>query len=72
MSLRLITIYIIYINLIMCLDLMIIADNDTRWNSIYLSIMRGLKLKAKLQYYSMNNRKELSADYLEEADWKTL
>ena len=56
----------------MCLDLMVIADNNTRWNSTYLSIVRGLKLKTKLQYYSMNNRKELGADYLEEADWKTL
>ena len=51
---------------------MVIADNDIRWNSIYLSIIRGLKLKKKLQYYSMNNRKELGADYLEESDWKTL
>ena len=58
--------------LIMCSDLMVIADNDTRWNSTYLSIVRGLKLKAKLQYYSMDNRKELGADYLEEADWKVL
>jgi|1186.fasta_scaffold30977_2 hypothetical protein len=51
---------------------MVIADNDTRWNSTYLSIVRGLKLKTKLQYYSMDNRKELGADYLEEADWKVL
>jgi quinol monooxygenase YgiN len=43
-----ITIYTIYINLIMYSDLMVIADNNTRWNSTYLFIMRGLKLKAKL------------------------
>jgi hypothetical protein len=47
---------------------MIIIDNNTRWNSTYLSIIRGLKLKKKLQYYFMNHRKELNADYLEEAD----
>jgi hypothetical protein len=51
---------------------MVIADNDTRWNSTYLSIVRGLKLKTKLQYYCMDNRKGLGADYLEEADWKVL
>ena len=56
----------------MCLDLMVITDNDTRWNSTYLSIIRGLKFKKKLQYYFMNNRKELGANYLEESDWKTL
>jgi len=65
-------VYIVCIILITCSDLMVIADNDTRWNSTYLSIERGLKLKAKLQYYSMDNRKELGADYLEEADWKVL
>jgi hypothetical protein len=65
-----ITVYTVYTILIMCLDLMVIGDNDTRWNSTYLSILRGLKLKTKLQCYSMDNRKELDADYLEEADWR--
>jgi len=51
-------------------DLMVIAENNTRWNSTYLFIARGLKLKAKLQYYFINNKKELSADYLEKTDWK--
>jgi hypothetical protein len=51
---------------------MVIGDNDTRWNSTYLSVLRGLKLKTKLQCYSMDNRKELGADYLEGADWQVL
>ena len=55
---------------LVCLD--VIKANNTRWNSTYLSIIRGLKLKTKLQYYSINNRKELGADYLEDTDWKTL
>lgn len=56
----------------MYLDLMVISDNDTRRNSTYLLIVRGLLLKAKLRFYSMDNRKELGADYLEEAHWKVL
>ena len=47
---------------------MIIIDNNIRWNSIYFSIMRGLKFKTKFQYYFMNNKKELNADYFEKAD----
>ena len=51
---------------------MVIADNDTRWNSTYLSIIRGLKLRTKITAYSINNRDELDADFLEESDWKVL
>jgi hypothetical protein len=60
------------INLTTYSDLMVITDINTPWNSTYLSILRGLKLKAKFQYYSINNRNELNADYLEKADWKIL
>ena len=72
MGLKLSAVCIICTNLVMCLDLMVIADNDTRWNSTYLSIIRGLKLKKKLQYYSINNKKELGANYFKESNWKTL
>ena len=51
---------------------MVIADNDTRWNSIYLSILRGLKLKHKIQVYSLDERASLGSNYLEESDWKSL
>ena len=51
---------------------MVIADNDTCWNSIYLSIVCGLKLRTKITAYSINNRVELGADFLEESDWKVL
>ena len=51
---------------------MIIVNNDTCWNLIYLFIMRGLKFKMKLQYYFMNNKKELNVNYLKKIDWKIL
>ena len=51
---------------------MVITDNDTRWNSTYLSIVRGLKLKYKIQIYSLDERASLGSDYLEESDWKSL
>ena len=51
---------------------MVIADNETRWNSTYLSILRGLKLKHKIQVYSLDERESLGSDYLEESDWKSL
>ena len=51
---------------------MVIVDNNTYWNSTYFFIVCGLKLKTKLQCYSMDNRNELGADYLEDTDWKAL
>jgi hypothetical protein len=51
---------------------MVIADNDTRWNSTYLSILRGLKLKHKIQVYSLDERASLGSDCLEERDWISL
>jgi hypothetical protein len=58
--------------LITCPELTVIVDNDTRWNSTYLSIVRGLKLKRKIMAYSHNNRADLGADFLTEDDWKAL
>ena len=49
---------------------MVIIDNDTRWNSTYLLIVRGLKLKHKIQVYSLENRATLGNDFLEESDQK--
>ena len=51
---------------------MVIADNNTRWNSIYLLIIQGLKLKHKIQVYSLDHRATLGSDFLEESDWKAL
>jgi hypothetical protein len=51
---------------------MVIADNNTRWNSTYLSIIRGLKLRTEVTAYSIDNRDELGADFLEESDQKVL
>ena len=47
---------------------MVIANNNTYWNLIYFSIMYSLKLKVKLQYYSIDNRKELDANYFKKAN----
>ena len=51
---------------------MVIIDNDTQWNSTYLLIVRGLKLKYKIQVYSLENRATLGNDFLEESDQKAL
>ena len=51
---------------------MVITDNNTRWNSTYLLIVRGLKLKHKIQVYSLENRATLGNDFLEESDQKAL
>jgi hypothetical protein len=58
--------------LITCLDLIVLTDNDTRWNSTYLSITRGLKFRIKITAYSIDNRDKLGVDFLEESDWKVL
>jgi hypothetical protein len=51
---------------------MVIADNETRWNSIYTSIQRGLKLYNKIQVYSTEFKNELSDDFLLPEDWDIL
>jgi hypothetical protein len=51
---------------------MVIADNDTRWNSTYLSITRGIKLYAKIQVFSEIHRDELKEDFLLPSDWAVI
>ena len=43
---------------------MVIADNQTRWNSTFLSLQRGLKLYNKIVVYSAEYRDELGDDFL--------
>jgi hypothetical protein len=51
---------------------MVIADNDTRWNSVYLSICRGIQLYSKIAVYSEDHRDELGDDFLLTDDWDVL
>ena len=56
------------------IDLNVILDNETRWNSTYLSTARAIKLMAKIKLYSMDkdNEKELGEDRLFNEDWDRL
>ena len=51
---------------------MIIADNDTRWNSIYLFMKRGFKLREKIMQFSDDHKDELSEDLMFTDDWDIL
>jgi hypothetical protein len=44
------------------IHLMVIADNETRWNSAYLSMQSGLKLRGKFMQLSGDHRDELGDD----------
>jgi hypothetical protein len=51
---------------------MVITDNETRWNSTYMSIQRGLKLYNKIRVYSDECKDELGDDFLLPEDWDVL
>jgi hypothetical protein len=51
---------------------MVIAKNETRWNSTYLSIRRGIKLYNKIQVFSTDYKDELGDDFLLSEDWDIL
>jgi hypothetical protein len=51
---------------------MVIADNETRWNSTYFSIERGLRLRNKIQVFSIDFSDELDEDFLLPEDWDVL
>jgi hypothetical protein len=51
---------------------MVIIDNETRWNSTYLSLSRAIKLYSKIQVYSEDHFHELGEDFLTRDDWDTL
>lgn len=50
-------------------DLTVIRDSCTRWNSTYLSIDRGLKLKRAIQLFLLDFLQPLQKDLLTEDDW---
>jgi hypothetical protein len=51
---------------------MVIADNETRWNLIYISIRRAIQLFLKIQIFSVSFKEELNDDYLLSEDWEVL
>ena len=53
-------------------DLIVITDNQTCWNSVYLSIVRAITLYAKIQVFSEGHRDELDAIFLVQEDWDVL
>jgi hypothetical protein len=54
------------------IDLVVISDNSTRWNSTYRSLRRGLQLKDGLTHFCIQYRKELRLDLLSDTDWDHL
>ena len=53
-------------------DITVILDNCTRWNSTYLSIQRGLRLKRVIQLFLLDFQRPLQKDLLTEEDWDQL
>jgi hypothetical protein len=53
-------------------DLTVILDNSTRWNSIYNSINRGLRLKSGIQLFLLENEANLVDDCLQNEEWEQL
>jgi len=45
-------------------DLTVILENLTRWNSTFLSMQRGLRLKSLLEIYLLTYGNALLADLL--------
>jgi hypothetical protein len=51
---------------------MIIADNETRWNSTFSSLERGIQLHNKIRVFSVDHKDELDEDFLLPEDWDIL
>jgi hypothetical protein len=54
------------------IDLFVVSDNVTRWNSTYLTIQRVLKLQKRLRVFLIPTTHELEEDTLTEDDWQRL
>ena len=51
---------------------MVILDNNTRWNSTYLSMERALVLEAKIRVYSEDHKDDLGEDFITLGDWDVI
>ena len=50
-------------------ELMVIRDNSTRWNSTFDSMMRAIDLYPALQLFSFDHEDDLGDDKLQREDW---
>jgi hypothetical protein len=53
-------------------DLFVVRDNVTRWNSSYASISRALLLKPRIIAFLIQYAEDLEEDLLTEEDWQQL
>jgi hypothetical protein len=53
-------------------ELIVLSDNSTRWNSTYYMIKRALKLRDQINVCTLKHRKELEKDLLTEEEWNQL
>jgi hypothetical protein len=53
-------------------DLFVVRDNVTRWNSSYASISRALLLKPRIVAFLIQYAEDLEEDLLTEEDWQQL
>ena len=51
---------------------MVLLDNQTRWNSQYLSISQALKVKERIIIFQSRYTDLLKDDILTEEDWTRL
>jgi hypothetical protein len=51
---------------------MLISDSNTRWNSVYKSIIRVIQLQAKVNAFSETHRRGKSPFCLIQKDWDVL
>ena len=54
------------------LDLMVKLNTETRWNSTYDSIYRGLKLKNRIRFFCIEYSDGIGEDQLTDNDWNHL
>ena len=54
------------------LDLNVILDNNTRWNSTFLSLSRAIKIRRRLDLFCYDYRNELHQDQLDDDEWHHL
>ena len=54
------------------IELIVLSDNSTRWNSTYYIIKRALKLRDQIDAFSIKHRKDFEKDLLTDEDWDQL